>query len=126
MSLYKIRAHHGMCLPFFRGEGYSGAFVENMSRMKQLLVENPPIQLTQGSDDICAACPSRLSRDCAGKACRYDREVLRRCGLEIGDTMPYLDFSRLVTERILRPGKRSEICADCQWDSLCVWEKEHP
>ena len=40
MSVYKIRAHHGMCLPFFRGEGYSGAFVENMTRMKKILEVN--------------------------------------------------------------------------------------
>lgn len=50
MSVYKIRAHHGMCLPFFRGEGYSGAFVENMTRMKKILEENP---------EICLGCGQR-------------------------------------------------------------------
>ena len=63
-------AHHGMCLPFFRGEGYSGAFVENMTRMKKILEENPEICLVAGSDDICAACPNRLTESCAEKACR--------------------------------------------------------
>ncbi len=36
MSVYKIRAHHGVCLYFFQGKGYSGEFVENMSRMKAI------------------------------------------------------------------------------------------
>ena len=46
MSVYKIRAHHGMCLSFFQGKGYSGDFVENMSRMKAILEKNPEISLT--------------------------------------------------------------------------------
>lgn len=47
MSVYKIRAHHGMCLSFFQGKGYSGDFVENMARMKAILAENPEIILRQ-------------------------------------------------------------------------------
>ena len=123
MSVYKIRAHHGMCLSFFQGKGYSGEFVENMSRMKAILAENPEIILMDGPDDICAACSNRLTETCAEKASRYDREVLRRCGLSVGDTLPYGDFSKKVTEAILRPGMRAEICGDCQWSGLCRWEE---
>lgn len=123
MSVYKIRAHHGMCLSFFQGKGYSGDFVENMVRMKAILAENPEIILMDGPDDICAACPYRLTETCAEKASRYDREVLRRCGLSVGERLPYRDFSRKVIETILRPGKRAEICGDCQWSSLCRWEE---
>ena len=123
MSVYKIRAHHGMCLSFFQGKGYSGDFVENMARMKAILAENPEIILMDGPDDICAACPNRLTETCAEKASRYDREVLRRCGLSAGERLPYREFSRKVIETILRPGKRAEICGDCQWSSLCRWEE---
>ena len=123
MSVYKIRAHHGVCLYFFQGKGYSGEFVENMSRMKAILAENPEIILMDGPDDICAACPNRLTETCAEKASRYDREVLRRCGLSVGERLPYREFSRKVIETILRPGVRAEICGDCQWSSLCRWEE---
>ena len=123
MSVYKIRAHHGMCLSFFQGKGYSGEFVENMSRMKAILAENPEIILMDGPDDICAACPNRQTETCAEKASRYDREVLRRCGLSAGERLPYREFSRKVIETILRPGVRAEICGDCQWSSLCRWEE---
>ena len=126
MSAYKIRAHHGMCLPFFRGACYSGAFVENMTRMKKILAENPEIRLVAGSDDICAACPNRETQACAEKACRYDRQVLDRCGMTPGDRMHYLTFSALVEKAVLRPGKRTKICGDCQWSSLCVWKEERP
>lgn len=123
MSVYKIRAHHGMCLSFFQGKGYSGDFVENMARMKAILAENPEIILMDGPDDICAACPNRLTETCAEKTSRYDREVLRRCGLSVGERLPYREFSRKVIETILRPGVRAEICGDCQWSSLCRWEE---
>ena len=125
MRTYNIRAHHGMCLTFFRGKGYSGAFVENMRRMKTILEENPEICLMDRPDDICAACPNKLTETCAEKASRYDREVLRRCGLTVGETLPYEEFSRKVIETILRPGLRGAICGDCQWSGLCRW-KENP
>ena len=123
MRRYNLRAHHGMCLYFFCGRGYSGEFVENMGAMKAVLEENPEIRLMDGPDDICAACPNRSTEICAEKASRYDREVLRRCGLSVGDTLPYRDFSKNVIDTILRPGVRTEICGDCQWSSLCRWEE---
>ena len=125
MRVYNLRAHHGMCLAFFQGKGYNGDFVENMGQMKDILEDNPRIRLMDGPDDICAACPNRLTESCAEKASRYDREVLRRCGLSVGDTLPYLAFSENVIRTILRPGQRAEICGDCQWSGLCQW-KENP
>ena len=126
MRAYRLRAHHGMCLPFFRGEGYSGAFVENMTRMKAILEADAAIILTDSADDICIACPNRLTESCRSKASRYDREVLERCGLPVETRMSYRDFSRLVIDRILRPGLREEVCGDCQWSGLCVWKESSP
>lgn len=123
MRVYNLRAHHGMCLYFFRGKGYSGQFVENMGKMKAVLEENPAIRLMDSPDDICAACPNKATEPCAEKASRYDREVLRRCRLSVGDTLSYEDFSKKVVETILRPGVRRSICGDCQWSSLCHWEE---
>ena len=123
MRVYNLRAHHGMCLYFFRGKGYSGQFVENMGKMKAVLEENPTIRLMDSPDDICAACPNKVTEPCAEKASQYDQEVLRRCGLSVGDTLSYEDFSEKVVETILRPGVRGSICGDCQWSSLCHWEE---
>ena len=121
MRTYNIRAHHGMCLYFFRGKGYSGEFVENMSAMKAILQENPKVRLMDSADDICAACPNNQDGVCATveKVARYDREVLRHCGLSTGDTLPFRELEARVRETILLPGKREEICGDCQWSSLC-------
>lgn len=126
MRVYNIRAHHAMCLAFFQGKGYSGSFVENMAKMKGILEENPEIILMESLDDICAACPNRLTESCTEKASRYDREVLRRCGLSAGERLSYGEFSQKVIETILRPGVRAEICGDCQWSSLCVYREDVP
>ena len=79
-AVIPLRAHHGLCLRFFQGKGYSGAFVENMAQKKAMLEENPLVRLTDQADEICRACPNNLSGQCesAEKVRRYDREVLSR------------------------------------------------
>lgn len=123
---YSIRPHHGLCLSFFQGKGYSGAFVENMAGVKAELEENPLICLARGADDICAACPNNTAGCCESeeKVRRYDREVLRRCGLSVGDILPYRTFEARVRRGILLPGQREEICGDCQWTALCHFKRE--
>lgn len=121
MEAYPIRPHHGLCLAFFRGKGYSEEFVENMTWMKAALEANAPVRLIDGTDAICAACPNNQDGACATaeKVAHYDREVLRHCGLHAGDTLPFRELEARVRETILLPGKREEICGDCQWSGLC-------
>lgn len=116
-----LRPHHGLCLCFFRGKGYSDAFVENMARMQAALAEDPPVRLTEGADDICAACPNLIFGRCADqeKVARYDREVLRRCGLHPGQILSYRELEAQVHRDILEPGQREAVCGDCQWNELC-------
>lgn len=126
MQPFKLRAHHGLCLGFFRGKGYSGEFVENMARVKAAMEENPLICLTVGADGICAACPNHKAGRCETeeKVTRYDRQTLLRCGLSPGEVMPYRAFEARVRGCVLLPGLRREICGDCQWDSLCHEKSE--
>ena len=42
---YRIRAHHGMCLAFFKGNGYSSGFTKHMGNVKYALEENPMIKV---------------------------------------------------------------------------------
>lgn len=123
----KLRAHHGMCLQFFEGKGYSGEFTTHMARVRELLLttEDQKIQITDGADEICRACPWLQDGICAsrGKTDRYDREVLSQTGLIPGTVTESRHFLDLVQKRILRTGKREEICGDCQWTDLCTFEK---
>ncbi|MGN1000097.1 MAG: DUF1284 domain-containing protein [Faecousia sp.] len=126
--IYGFRPHHGLCLRFFRGKGYSGDFVKNMAEMKAVMETNPVIRLMVGSDEICRSCPNNLAGRCASgeKADRYDREVLRRCGLSEGAVLPYRELDGLVLRDILTVGVREEVCGDCQWSGICHWEGEKP
>ncbi|MDD5863460.1 MAG: DUF1284 domain-containing protein [Firmicutes bacterium] len=123
-----MRAHHGLCLRFFQGKGYSGEFVRNMAEKKAVLEQNPLVRLTDGADEICRACPNNQAGCClsADKVSRYDREVLARCGLTPGAVLPYRELEERVLQAILIPGRREEICGDCQWTALCRGKGETP
>lgn len=122
---YSIRAHHGMCLAFFEGKGYSSTFSEHMKEMKSRLAEDPLVCIVAGEDQICSACPNNKGI-CASqeKVVEYDRQVLLRCELTEHAVMPFCDFQELVYQHILYPGKREEICGDCQWNDLCYFKQE--
>ncbi len=120
--VYRIRAHHGMCFSFFRGKGYSGEFTDNMWKMKENLAHNPDVILLKEADDVCAHCPNNQKGTCISmeKVADYDRQVLDLCGLEPGVRMRWKDFEKTVQDKILKPGRREEICKDCEWSELCV------
>jgi hypothetical protein len=117
----KLRPHHGMCLYFFEGKGYSEGFVANMQRVKNVLATNPKVHLTVRTDSICMACPNNIDGICQSTAQveRYDRVVLSCCGLEEGQELPFFSFSRLIKEKIFDKGRREEICGRCQWSDIC-------
>ncbi len=120
-SFYKIRAHHGMCLAFFQGKGYSDEFAKHMAEVKRLLETNPPVCITKKADIICDACPNNREGVCTSSelVAEYDRQVLLRCELQEETVMPFLEFQKMVYDSILIPGKREEICGNCEWSSLC-------
>lgn len=123
---YPLRAHHGMCVAFFQGKGYSDEFTAHMAGIIRKLQSNPPVLLSVQTDGICAKCPNNHGGVCgtAEKVLAYDRQVLSMTGLSEGAVLPYAEFRRAVDENILLPGRREEICGDCQWSSLCRFRED--
>lgn len=122
----KLRAHHGMCLAFFEGKGYSAGFTAHMAQILEYLEqENPTVTVVAEADSICAACPHLANGICENAALvqGYDRQVLSLCGMEEHSSLPWREFAARVAEYILSQGRRSEICGGCQWSSICK-EKE--
>lgn len=118
-----IRPHHGMCLVFFRGRGYSAGFTAHMAQVRELLLrEDPAVCLYPEADVLCACCPHNEHGACSDgeKAARYDHAVLELCALLPGQPIRWSRFARLVEERILSPGRREQICSDCQWNTFCT------
>lgn len=123
-TTYRIRPHHGMCLYFFEGKGYSEGFTKHMAEVKEwLLGKNGPsfLKLVGATDEICSACPHNKGGSCesAEKVDRYDAGVLKYTGLTAGQEMTFAEFERIVEEKILQPGYGKTICGDCQWRDIC-------
>ena len=129
---FLLRPHHGMCLAFFIGEGYSDAFTENMACVLERLEGGDIVCLKAECDEICKACPNK--KDSAGdgssektasccvseqKVAAYDMAVLKECGLKEGEIISFTEFAALVQERIIASGKRKGICEGCSWNYIC-------
>lgn len=116
-----LRAHHLMCMGFFKGMGYNEAFTRHMAETIKLLGSDPAVTVTASCDTLCSACPNNKVGVCESleKVRCYDLAVLEACGLRDGDTLPYSELRRLVAERILDAGLRKSVCGDCEWNMIC-------
>ena len=93
---YKIRPHHGMCIAFFKGKGYSEEFTAHMKDIIKELENNPLVCLKVNTDEFCSKCPYNMQGICesADKVAGYDEEVLKSCGLSDGTVLPYIDVKQ--------------------------------
>lgn len=116
-----LRPHHGMCMAYFVGHGYSDAFSAHMAALLEELTPETPIRLTTATDAICGPCPNNNEGLCNKPelVAAYDRSVLTLCGLGEGYILSFGCFTRLVQERILASGLRPAICGGCQWNGIC-------
>lgn len=96
--MLKIRYHHLNCLSHFEGKGYSSEFCRNMAEIKSRIEQGEKYKLVSAADDICAACPNLINRNCKdnSKALRYDALT----------KMPGY-------------GSIENICSDCEWFEIC-------
>ena len=122
-----LRPHHGMCFHFYEGKGYSADFTDHMGRVIKELEEDPSqmVVLKAETDIVCENCPNNESGVCTtkDKVLRYDRDVLKACGLSEGSEISFAEFISCVKDRIIDAGIRGDICGDCSWDYICR-EKE--
>ena len=84
-----LRPHHGMCLAYFKGEGYSNGFSAHMQEMLDIFQKGAKIQLHADTDEICSACPNNEKGCCSSFSLveAYDNAVLELCGLENGQIL---------------------------------------
>lgn len=123
----RLRAHHGLCLAFFEGKGYDDVFAAHMAMILRQTEENPSLEIIADADILCGKCPNLENGICrtSSQVREYDRKTLLFCGLSENIITDWDSFSALVSEKILRQGKRREICGDCEWNDICsAREKE--
>lgn len=110
-----------MCLAFFKGEGYSNDFTDNMNNVLNLMSENPKLRIIAERDVICSECPNLSDGKCEtyDLVQSYDNKVLSLCEINENDELYWKDFSKLVYEKIIAAGKREKICGSCEWNDMC-------
>lgn len=117
-----LRPHHGMCIRFFEGKGYSDEFTAHMEvTMEKLQEKDCRIVLVEKEDEICQKCPNFLEDGCRTKekVKRYDRNVMELTGLQAGEKMTFSQLQEQITAKITGPRKMGDICGDCVWAHIC-------
>jgi len=126
-----LRGHHLVCLQFYRGQGYSEAFVANLERVQRSTAETPAL-IVSGGDDVCAACPG-LGADGScndpdtgeAEALRIDALALQLLDAAIGESLSLSQARvRLAADAAACDRWRAESCASCLWEDTCAdgWE----
>ena len=122
----RLRGHHLVCLQFFRGQGYSFGFVQNLKSVVDRAATEPVV-LVEGADSVCAACPG-LSADgtCldphAGEPAvrRIDRLAWAVLGVRPGAQLTLTEARELLAADAVSAGRwRFEACAGCTWEDVC-------
>lgn len=115
----KLRGHHLICLQFFKGEGYSKIFVENVKQIVENWGENDA-EIVNDADDICKICPFLKN----GRCSKYedieeiDELALKLLGLSVGGKVRK-SFVKKQLLKILNKWKE-RACKNCEWKKLCL------
>jgi uncharacterized protein len=119
----RLRPHHLMCLRFYRGEGYSPPFVDNLTATLERARSGGAI-VVDGPDDICAACPGLRDNFCAwddgseAEVRRIDALASRLVDVAPGDAVGWT-----TTEDAVVAGLRewsTDACRPCTWHTVCA------
>lgn len=119
----RLRGHHLFCSALYGGAGYSQAFCRRMEELLARAKAGEYMELVNGPDDLCAACPHRmLDGGCAlGTENVGDRDwnALAVLGLSPGRRVTWAETRPLlagVTEETF-----ARVCRDCRWakEGLC-------
>jgi hypothetical protein len=119
----KLRGHHLVCLHFFKGEGYSPEYVENLREILKRAEAGEEIEVSSGVDDVCRMCPNLK-----GEICFYredaeagiremDMAALLLIGTRSNDKVLWLDTQKRLPN--IFPEWSRKYCKVCGWRGVC-------
>ncbi len=123
-DIFKIRAHHLLCMQGFQGYGYSREFERNLEKIINYLGSNPnsQLELVADVDIICQKCPhlenGHCNRSSSHAIVEMDLKVLEKLELEEGATEPAQKL--LVEVRTWESHDLQGICGECSWKDKCL------
>ncbi|AKG91858.1 hypothetical protein GAH_00810 [Geoglobus ahangari] len=120
----RLRGHHLICLNFFKGEGYSEDFVENLRRV----VSDSEIEVVFGADDVCERCPylkdgvCSYSESAEEEVTELDQMAYRLLSTYPGQRTTWHEVKEKLPE-IMRTWKEFA-CSECDWKTVCEEHEE--
>jgi len=121
----KLRGHHLICLQFYRGEGYSDEFVENLKKVVDTAKKHG-ILIVEGADDVCNHCPYLVGGKCMYRE-NADKEIRCLDSLAMallktapGKTITWKEVEETIPEIIEE--WREKACKSCDWREVCHHE----
>jgi len=124
--MIKLRPHHLLCTQTYRGNGYSPAFVENMTALTNCLRNDTSaeIEIVFSTDDLCLCCPKKLGDDrCEQniKVKQMDEKVIAY--FEIRESR--YNYHKLITKinAEITPAMLDDICGNCSWYAISDCKK---
>lgn len=114
-----LRGHHLICLNFFRGEGYSKEFIENL----YAVIKKENIEIVTGADEVCRKCPYIKEGKCRSsdytdeKIHLEDREALRLLEFKPGMIVDWKMIASKLPD-IIEEWK-TEFCLACGYRKVC-------
>ncbi len=122
MGTANIRAHHLLCMKYFKGKGYNKEFVLNFSKIIDELDDDSKIRVTHASDVICSSCPHNSNSKCVKRPTsdidvrKKDNSAMRILGIKMNQELRVADAEKLVNSRL---SELKVICEDCEWQKYC-------
>lgn len=114
-----LRGHHLICLNFFRGEGYSEEFIDNLFAV----IKKEKIEIVTGADDVCRKCPYQKDDKC--RSSDYTDEKIHfqdKKALQLLEFKPgmIIDWKMIASKLpdILEEWK-AEFCCACGYRKVC-------
>lgn len=123
--MINLRGHHLFCLLGYRGMGYSPEYVENMTRIHQMLRNNPDtlINIVKGPDHLCEKFPVTGEYHCENPSIyNRDAEILKKMNLQIGQILKWADIESRIRKHIASSDIQV-VCETCTWRSYGVCEE---
>jgi uncharacterized protein len=118
-----LRGHHLLCTHGFKGMGYSSGFVKVMTEIVADIRNEGadfPIQIVQGFDEACQACPHKGESRCVKGVDSHehvlsmDERVIEHLCLQAGETYMKSDLVQRTAVKV-EPDDLDRLCAGCSW-----------
>lgn len=121
--MINIRAHHLLCMKYFKKKGYSKEFVLNFCEVMKVLKDNPVVRIIDNPDIICGACPHNDNGKCIKKGPNFENEikekdnkVMKHLEIKPNTKIKIIKARNLVDHKL---EKTREICKECEWLEYC-------